>query len=99
MTEIKVPASVVMLQVFAWLDLVAGIIGGLYVYATSGHEVISHITGLNEFPTYEHITNVYAIILAIGIFLQGIFLCTFFLVVSSIATNLVAIRNNTMPSA
>ena len=86
--------SIVTLKVFAWFDLVAGIIGGFWIFSTYGSTIVTRGSGLYSYP--ETVANPVGIAIGIGIILQGLFACAFFLVVASIAENLIAIRKNTI---
>ena len=80
------------LRVFAWLDFFAGIIGGFWILSTFGSSKL--IRGLT-YSYSETVTNPVGIAVGIAVILQGVFVCAFFLVVASIAENLIAIRKNT----
>lgn len=74
--------AISVLRVFAWLDLVAGIMGSFWILSTFGSYSVT-------------VPKPIGIAVGIATILQGVFVCAFFLVVASIAENLIAIRKNT----
>ncbi len=81
------------LRFFAWLDLIAGIVFAIIIWAKFATSEI----GAGYYSRAETITNPIAIGIGIAVLLQGIFVWALFLVLSSIAQNLIAIRDNTEP--
>ncbi len=79
------PLAITVLQFCAWLDL-----------AVSAAVSIIFATAVASTGTNNPFNAVWAAV-AVAIFLQGVIGCSLFLVVASIAENLVAIRNNTAP--
>lgn len=78
------------LKFFAWFDLIISIICALIIwfgYSTS--------TIPSGYFRSENVTNYAAIGLGFGILIQGIFGCVLFLVIASIAENVMIIRRNT----
>jgi ribosomal protein L40E len=77
------------LRFFAWLDLVAGIIGAIVIWANFGSVEVPIFAG----STVTRVqANPVGISLGIAVLLQGIFLCAFFLVVAGAAEDVAAIR-------
>lgn len=80
------------LRFIAWLNLICGCIGSLIIYIGWGTVFVSS-------PTYDFIshyeTNPVAIALSLALLIEGIVGCAFFLVICSMAENLIAIRENT----
>lgn len=83
------------LRFFAWLDLIAGIVFSIIIWSKFSTSEIS--TGFYTSRTAT-LSNPVAIGIGIAVLLQGIFVWALFLVLSSIAQNLITIRNNTEPS-
>ena len=79
--------AILALQVFAWLDLIGGFLGAVFIWWTMGTRPIS--------PDYTTLTeaNPFGIAMGILVLLQGIFLCAFFLVVAGAAEDIAAIRS------
>ena len=69
------------LRAFAWLDLGVGVIGGFLIVAMFAPSLSKAI----------------AILIGVGVFMQGLFGWALFLVLASIATNLITIKENTTP--
>jgi hypothetical protein len=86
--------AITVLRIFAWLDLVAGIALAIIIW------VKFSATEIGTGTYYAHtITNPIAIAVGIAVLLQGMFVCALFLVIASIAENLIAIRENTTPKS
>jgi hypothetical protein len=66
------------LKFFAWLDLIAGVILSIIIWAK-----------------YSSSDNPIVIGIGIAVLLQGLFVWALFLVLSSIAQNLISIKENT----
>lgn len=81
----NVLSSIGVLRVFAWLELVASILIGIWI--------IFHAT-TTFLPESVNHTQIFPIGIPIGIavILQGIIVCSLLLVISSIAENIIAIR-------
>lgn len=86
--------AIVTLKFFAWLDLVAGIIGAIWIWSTFGSQEVTF--GSKEIGVIysQTVTNPVGVALGFVVLLQGIFVCAYFLVVASIAENLIEIRKN-----
>jgi len=80
--------SIGFLKFFAWLDLCGGIIGAIWIWSAMGTTKVSGYSTLTA-------ANPYGIVFGFAVFFQGIFLCALFLVICSIAENLIEIRKNT----
>lgn len=80
------------LRFFAWADLVASFVIAVWVLST-----FSVVDVPNEFipGMSSRENNPIAMAVAIGVVLQGAFVCALFLAVASMADNLAAIRRNT----
>lgn len=78
------------LRFVAWLNLILGCIGALIIYAAFGtiEKTFSH-----GFGKYTE-ANPVGIAIAIAVLAQGIIGCVFLLVFSSIAQNLITIRED-----
>lgn len=82
------------LKFLGWLDLVAGIIGSIVIWANYSTKEVT----LGEYYKYtEKVTDPVGVGLGFLVLFQGIFICILFLVIASIAENLIAIRKNTTP--
>jgi hypothetical protein len=79
--------AIQVLKFFAWLDLIISIIGSIIIWGNYG-KTASDFYSLST-------TNPIAIGIGIAVLLQGVFVCAFFLVIASIAENIIVIRNNT----
>jgi hypothetical protein len=84
------------LRVFAWADLVLSTLAalaliGLNIQAQSAFSGLMRSEGLGSLSLASWM-------FAGAIFFQGVFVCAFFLVVASMAENLIAIRRNTTRS-
>jgi len=78
--------AITALKFFAWLDLIGGIVGAVWVWAQFGStQVTSSYSSTTE-------ANPVAIGIGVGVLLQGMFVCALFLVIASIAESLIAIR-------
>ncbi|MBS4027842.1 MAG: hypothetical protein KGZ58_04305 [Ignavibacteriales bacterium] len=87
--------AISVLRFFAWLNLVAGIIGAIYIWSNFATEKILKGT---YYSYAESVTNPLGVAIGVAVFLEGIFACALFLVIANIAENLIAIRLNTTPS-
>ena len=74
--QAKSTGAIDTLKFFAWLDLVAGIFGSIWIW--------------NQFGTSSS-----GIAIGVGVLLQGVFAWAYFLVIASMAENLIEIRKNT----
>ncbi len=83
--------AISVLRFFAWLDLVFGIICSIVIWVNYGSTEVFN----KYYYSTSNVANPIGIGLGIGVLMQGIFLCAFFLVVASMAENLSAIRKNT----
>ena len=83
--------AISVLGFFAWLNLICGIIGAIFIWKTMGTMEVPYslISG-----THTEI-NPFGVALAVALLLEGIFVCAFFLVVCSMAENLIEIQENT----
>lgn len=87
----QIPIAIGVLKFFAWLNLIASSFISVYIWKEFSTTPVS-----DRLYSYgKTISNPVAIGLGIGILLQGIFVCAFFLVVAIIAENVIAIRYNT----
>jgi len=75
------------LKFFAWLDLIGGIIGSIWVWAELGTRRVPGYYSLTE-------TTPLGIVIGFAVLLQGMFVCALFLVIASIAESLIVIRKN-----
>jgi len=73
------------LKFFAWFDLVAGIIGAIWIWSTFGSQEVGYLSS-------RTVTNPVGVALGVVVMLQGIFVCAYFLVIASMAENLIEIR-------
>ncbi len=80
------------LKFFAWLDLIGGIVGAIWVWAEFGSTQVSSF--------YSSTTEANPMAIGIGavVLLQGMFACALFLVIACIAESLIAIRKNKLLS-
>ena len=85
-------AAVKALRIVAWTNLVVCTLGSLYVFRELGVRLIPE-EGFLDYT--EKIVSPFGIALSLAIFFQGIFGCVFFLVIASIAENIMAIRRRT----
>jgi len=76
------------LAALAWLSLIGGFIGAIWVWGTFGS------TG-----GYHSETNPLGVATGIGVLVQGIFVCVFFLVVAHIGRNVAMIRMRVVPTS
>jgi len=76
------------LKFFAWLELIASLVLGIWILVKFSQTAVPGFTYLKEI-------NPISIAIGIATILQGMFLCVLFLVIASIADNLIAIRINT----
>jgi hypothetical protein len=76
------------LRIFAWLDLIGSIIASIFIWSKFG---------TRKMPGFSYLTEAdpLTIGLGFGILVQGVFACVLFLVIASMAENLIAIRKNT----
>jgi hypothetical protein len=81
------PGAITALKYFAWLDLIGGIIGAFVIWAKS-----------NVFENYGEFNGIGAGV-GVAVFLQGMFAWALFLVIASIAENLIAIRKKVAPTS
>jgi hypothetical protein len=82
--------AILALRIFAWLDLVAGIIGAIVIWANFGSVEVPIFAGSTI--TRDQ-ANPIGISVGIALLAQGIFLFTLFLVVAGGAEDAAAIRN------
>jgi len=87
--QVIIPASIIILKFFAWLDLFVSIVFSIVIWTE-----FSTDTSKAYYYT-EKMANPYMIGLGIGVFLQGVFVCALFLVIAHIAESLIFIRHNT----
>lgn len=78
------------LRVFAWLNLLGGVIVSIYVWST-----LATFDASGRFGSY-HESNPLGVILGIASLTEGVFGCALLLVICSMAENLVAIRKATV---
>jgi hypothetical protein len=99
--QTKVPGigAIDALKFFAWFDFACGIIGGLLAWRLIGIQYVTENVSYYPYIKVTEQTNVAGIILAVGIALQGVLVCALFLVIASMAENLIAIRRNTTPAS
>ena len=80
------------LKLFGWIDLFAGVIGGLFILIKYGTKEI--ISGLYNNPNIETVINPLGVGTAIAVLVQGVFVWALCLVIASIAENIVILREN-----
>ena len=85
--------AITALKSFAWLDLLAGILCSIIIWTK--HSTFTIPTGKYLTQT-ETLTSPVMVAVGIAVLLQGLFAWALFLVISSIAENLIAIRNKTV---
>jgi hypothetical protein len=76
--------AIAALKFFAWLDLIAGIIGAIWIWVQFGK------TGDYSFSP----VNPVGVGVGFAVLFQGMFACALFLVIASIAESLIALRKN-----
>ncbi len=81
--------SVAALKIAAWVNLVVCTISSIYIFRELGVRLVAE-EGYLDYA--DKIVNPFGITFSLALFLQGIFGCIFFLVVASMAENLMAIR-------
>ena len=77
------------LKFFAWLDLVAGISGSIFIWVNFARTPVAGYYSMTE-------TNPVGLGLGFAVLFQGIFCCVLFLVIAQMAQNLIAIKTNTI---
>lgn len=78
------------LRVFAWLDLVGGIVGAVLIWNAIGSIDVPSTLGVDV----SHQTNPVGILLSLGLLAQGVFLWALFLVIAGAAEDLAAMRRH-----
>jgi hypothetical protein len=73
------------LRIFAWVDLIASIIGAIWIWSQFGKSEVVYSLG-------HFLTNPLGIAIGIAVLLQGIFSCAFFSVIASIGEKLIVIK-------
>lgn len=82
---VSIPSAIAILRFFAWVDLIAAIIGAIWIWFEFG-------TRPTGYSGYFREANPLGIAIGIAVLLQGIFTCAFFLVFASIGENLIFIK-------
>jgi amino acid transporter len=77
------------LRLFAWIDLIAGLVGAILIWANLSSK---EITKGGYYSYVEKVTDPLGVALGFVVLFQGMFLCALFLVVASIASNLNSIN-------
>jgi uncharacterized protein YneF (UPF0154 family) len=80
------------LKLFGWIDLFAGVIGGLFILIKYGTKEI--VTGPYNNPNIETIINPLGVGSAIAVLVQGVFVWALFSVIAGIAENIVILGEN-----
>jgi uncharacterized protein YneF (UPF0154 family) len=80
------------LKLFGWIDLFAGVIGGLFILIKYGTKEI--VTGPYNNPNIETIINPIGVGGTIAVLVQGIFVWVLCSVISSIAQNILVLGEN-----
>jgi hypothetical protein len=73
------------LRIFAWVDLIASIIGAIWIWSQFGKSEVVYSLG-------HFLTNPLGIAIGIAVLLQGIFSCAFFSVIASIGEDIIFVR-------
>ena len=74
-------------RIFAWVDLIASIIGAIWIWNQFGKSDAAYSLG-------HFLTNPLGIAIGIAVLLQGVFSCAFFLLAASIGENLIFLREH-----
>jgi hypothetical protein len=79
--------SIQALKFFAWLDLVAGIVGSIFIWVNYSKTTV---------PGYYSVSEINPVGIGLGIaaLVQGIFCCVLFLVIAQMAENIIVIKTN-----
>jgi hypothetical protein len=76
------------LKVFAYINLIGGIITALIIWSSGGTVFVSANASRSD-------ANTFSVVLGAIFFAEGIFGCALLLVIAGMAENLIAIRQNT----
>ncbi len=90
----KAPLAITVLKFCAWLDLAVSAVAGFIILINPD---LFAPTLYQPLATLFAIINPVGVLVALAICLQGVCVCPLFLVIASIAENLIAIRRNTAP--
>ena len=80
---------IIAVKIAAWMNLVFCWMGSFYVFREMGVQLIEE-EGFLDYS--EKIISPFGVTLSMGLFLQGVFGCIFFLLLASIAENIMAMR-------